>query len=215
MAAFDTLQDGFDDGALDTATRWKGSYGALREQGGRAGIQSGEGYPALRTPAAYTLTGSEVFARVHPAPAGTATSATSEMLVDNGAGTRLIIITNTATGTIEFRSDSGYGDANKTSIPYDPVGHAWWRFRETAGTVYMETSPDCVTWATRRQVPTPGWITDGTGDPLFFSTHRNTPDAGLWFEVDNVNVAPAPTGPTTSMLLPDGTWQNIRWERIT
>jgi hypothetical protein len=40
-------------------------------------------------------------------------------------------------------------------IPYDPVQHAWWRFREAAGIVYWETSPDGKNWTIQGQQSDP------------------------------------------------------------
>jgi hypothetical protein len=42
-----------------------------------------------------------------------------------------------------------------TVMPYDNVTHRWWQLRESAGTVYFETSVDGVNWTTRGSVATP------------------------------------------------------------
>lgn len=39
-------------------------------------------------------------------------------------------------------------------IPYDPVAHRFWQLRETAGTVYFETSADGQNWTLQDQKPT-------------------------------------------------------------
>jgi hypothetical protein len=42
------------------------------------------------------------------------------------------------------------------TLRYDPAVHVWWRFRETAGTVYWETSQDGTTWTAQGSTPTSG-----------------------------------------------------------
>jgi hypothetical protein len=39
------------------------------------------------------------------------------------------------------------------TLTYSPVTHAYWRVRDTAGTVFWETSPDGVTWTIQGSVP--------------------------------------------------------------
>lgn len=218
MPTFATLKDDFEDGVR--GPQWAPSYGTIRETGGRAGILSENGYPALRTESTYTLIGSQVFVRAYPAPAGNATGAVgSEALIDSPTGgTRLLIYVDAYAGQIQFRSDTGYGDGAGVSLPYDPVAHAWWRFREAAGIVYMETSPDAVTWTVRRQVPTPAWVTAGNY-PLHFSTHRETGDlTSYYFEIDNVNTTPAaptpPATPTGITITPSADSAVVSWTAV-
>lgn len=215
MPAFSTLTDDFTDGVID-AVKWEGSYGTFDETGGRARVLSDTGYPALRSAAIYSLVGSHIMAQVFPAPVGSSTgSVTSEMLINLGAGTRLIIIADTQAGTIQFRSDVQYGDATGVTTAYNPTAHAWWRIREAAGTVHLETSPDALTWTTHRQIPTPSWITTGN-NPVFFSTHRDVASTtAQYFQIDNVNLAPTGTttpGPPSGLLVtPADTSAVLSW----
>lgn len=196
MALFSTLTDNFDDGVVGPL--WEGSSAEVIEVGGRARIPSADGYPSLRTPAIHSLVGSSVYAKIFPAPKGTSTGGvTSEMLVDSPTGgTRLIIQVNTENNEIVFRSDVGYGDAGSKTLAYNPISHRWWRMREAAGQVYMETSPDANTWTVQRQVATPAWITTGN-NPLIFSTHRGNGDFIYYMEVDNLNT------PQETPVIPD------------
>jgi hypothetical protein len=41
---------------------------------------------------------------------------------------------------------------------YDGSAQLWWRFRESSGTLYVETSPDDATWTTQTSGPTPSWV---------------------------------------------------------
>ena len=44
--------------------------------------------------------------------------------------------------------------------PYDPVAERWWAFREDAGTLLFETSPDGVTYTTFYSMPAPAFVAD-------------------------------------------------------
>lgn len=205
MPAFSTLQDNFDDGVI--GIQWQGSYGGVSESGGKGRILSDTGYPGFKTPAVYSLIGSAVFAEIFPAAAGTSTgSATSEMLIDSPTGgTRILIVVNTVSNQIQFRNDAGYGDAANVTVAYSATVMRWWRIREAAGQVHMETSPDCVTWAIRRRFTTPAWVTTGN-NPLVFSTHRDNGALTNYFEFDNVNLAPVVEEPAQASATDSMAW---------
>jgi glucose/arabinose dehydrogenase len=42
------------------------------------------------------------------------------------------------------------GTNSNTNVTYSATSMKWWRIREAAGTIYLETSPDSITWTTRR-----------------------------------------------------------------
>lgn len=75
-------------------------------------------------------------------------------------------------------------------ITYDATEHRWWRFRESQGTSYMETSPDGKTWTTQVNFKTPMFASNvrikfgmsATGDVKTGSTSI----------FDNLNVPPPP-----------------------
>jgi hypothetical protein len=52
-------------------------------------------------------------------------------------------------GTLTFRRRVA-GTNNDTSTTYNATTHRWLRLRESAGTVYWDTSTDGVTWTNRR-----------------------------------------------------------------
>jgi hypothetical protein len=90
------------------------------------------------------------------------------------------------TGNLEFRDNVGGTDASPTTITYSSSSHQWWRFRESGGSIYMETSPDSVTWTTRRTISTMRqWMRRGN-HILFFEAVRasGTDD---FAQIDNVN----------------------------
>jgi hypothetical protein len=43
---------------------------------------------------------------------------------------------------------------DETSTTYDAVAHRWWRIRESAGSIFWDTSPDGLTWTNQRSKPT-------------------------------------------------------------
>lgn len=54
--------------------------------------------------------------------------------------------------TCEYRVAGG-ATVPILSTPYDPVAHAWMRYRHTGTNLVMETSPDATTWTTQVSVP--------------------------------------------------------------
>src|SRR5262249_3442192 len=42
------------------------------------------------------------------------------------------------------------------TVTYSSTAHLWWRFRESAGTLFWETSPDRSSWTTMSTTPTSG-----------------------------------------------------------
>jgi hypothetical protein len=52
-------------------------------------------------------------------------------------------------GVLYFEYVRGGVSFTAASIPYDPVAHRWWAFREQGGMFYWETSPDGNAWTVR------------------------------------------------------------------
>lgn len=217
MASLSTISDDFSEALLDTVV-WAGTSGEVSVVNGRARIMSTTGYPALATAKAHTLIDSAIFAQAFPAPLGGATSTSSSyMSIDHPTteGTRLNINYEAFSGTIRFHHQEGYWDNAGVQISYDPVAHRWWRFREDAGTTYLETSPDAATWTAHRTLATPAWITDG-GYNLVFGCNRNDGETGHYFEIDNVNTVPSavepPVAPTGVIVTPAGASASLTWD---
>jgi hypothetical protein len=92
-----------------------------------------------------------------------------------------------ANGTLRFAIR--VGGANDTqSSSFDATDHRFWRIRESAGSVFWETSPDALAWTLQREAATPAV---GLDDGLFnigAGTLSDTTAGGAAF--DNFNVVP-------------------------
>lgn len=191
MALLDTLQDNFDDNIVDAA-KWPNSYdpGGYTETGGRARVTCATNYNGYSSASAYTLDESQARCRLYPPADGGATNeAWAQLLITSStAGTDVVIEVNAATGVLGMQVRVGYFDAGATTLPYDPVAHAWVRIRETGGNLFWQTSPDGLTWTTRRTAASPAWVED-TNLQVQMLSHR---DGGTvdYAEFDNFNVNP-------------------------
>lgn len=94
----------------------------------------------------------------------------------------------------ELRMKSWVNDALDTevAIPYDPVDHRWWRYREEGGRLYWDTSHDGGVWTERHSIVTPDYVRRSA---LWFSayTFPGELDSGE-ARVDNLNGGGQPLG---------------------
>jgi len=193
VALLGSLQDNFDDNTVNTAI-WAGNFGTVSETGGRARVQVSTGTSGFNTAALHTLANTHARVQVFPpAPGGGAVEAYGRLLITTTTmGTDALIQVNAVANTVRMMSRVGFADAGDLSIPYDPFHHAWLGIRETAGTLYWETSSDGVTWTVRRSVVSPTWVNDLTLRAQLVG-HR---DSGVtdFVEYDNFNVLGCPGG---------------------
>lgn len=187
-----TLRDTFTDGTVDPV-KWLNNYnsglgGPPVETGGRARVWCTTGYAAFASAAAWTLDESSTWVRIFPpADGGAATEAFAQLLVTSvTAGTDAMIEVNAATGLLGMAVRVGYFDPNLVTITYDPDAHAWVRIRETAGTLYWETSYEGRIWTIRRTATSPSWVGDATLQVQLLS-HRDSGTSDF-AEFDNFNV---------------------------
>lgn len=158
------LGDDFDDNRISSSL-WPNSYGGATEVGGRARVPLtpgvGAGYLSARE---WTLPGSQVTARLVTIPAanGSSFAAASIYLNSTTSGTRLGWRYNAITGNLSAENQVGFSDGSAVSLAYSGFSHAWLRIRETAGTVFWETSADGATWTVRRSLATPAWASSQT-----------------------------------------------------
>jgi hypothetical protein len=191
MTGISALVDNFNDNSVN-ATLWPGSYGTYQEAGGRARVACDTAFNAYKSGTIYTLTGSSVFLQVFPpAAAGAATSTCTMFLTTTTAGTDAGFLVDTAGNAMGIYLRSGFADAGAVFLTYSANDHAWLRLRETAGSLYWETSPNGSTWTIQRTAATPAWASN-TDLSLFMDSHR---DAGTnnWAEYDNLNALPVTT----------------------
>jgi hypothetical protein len=203
MPTFAELADDFEDGTLDTGL-WSGSYGDPDEPGGRARIPCTTGYAGLKSGSVYTLTGSGITIRLHPpAPNGAVSAVASCLVLTSTGGTDAGFIVDSAQTAVGLYLREGYADGAAVFLTYNATDHAWLRFRENAGTLYWDTSPDGVDWTNRRTATTPTWAAD-TDLAFLIEGHR---DAGTndFIEVDSVNVPPFRTVSAAASLTADST----------
>ncbi len=186
--------------------------------GGRLRLPMTEFFPAARSNASWTLTGSAVTAQFVSAPqygSNMATDAVSNTMSVYGnalgTGTNLMIryrkVGPTSVNKLEFCNNSGGTDATPVIIDYVPNEHKWFRIRESSGTVYWETSRTGLpgTWQTQRSIATPSWVISGTGAlRLLFQAVGNVlyTDFCEW---DNVGLPPQ--GVETAFM-PQTVWTN-------
>ncbi|MEV5264824.1 hypothetical protein [Streptomyces werraensis] len=169
---------------------WGGTF--WNEPWKRAGIPPNSAYPGLMaSDVPYEITGSSHYFEVTTLPTGGAGTYFAAIVlgpVDNGTFVRFRYLP--ATNTLTCDNCVNYYDPTPTTLTFDPVAHRWWRFREAAGTLYWETSPDAMTWTVRRTMATTQWLKFGTLRVNFegYADEGSTPTPA---EVDNINTVPA------------------------
>lgn len=201
-----TLQDNFTAGlsaAWSTVNNASAVGGAARiTTAATAGSRINTGF-------SYALKGSQCAFKMGPVvntTGGTASNTYTRARIYGAADTTsmLDIIIRPVAGTIGFRALAAGVDgtpaAGSSSLTYDPVAHAYVRFRESGGTTYFETSPDSLTWTIRRADLTPAWVTTAADLRLYIETLKDT-GAASYADVDDVNtifpsVPVVPTYPT-------------------
>ncbi len=154
------LEDGFDGNAVNTSL-WnlQGKQSIMRVTGGQLQVTPDEGiddgqWVGLVTKTAYNLTDCAVWIE---APS----------IVKNGAAGNTYWQIYSPDGSSSFKVSNGKLEASigdmsanlgQASIPYVALEHRWWRIREAAGKLIMETSPDFITWKTVLSTETPSYI---------------------------------------------------------
>lgn len=180
------LIDDFGDGVPDPA-RWSQSYGDPVEQGGRLRVPCTTGYAGARTASMYTLSWSQVSARVYPPmPGGASTAALSFLVLSDTGGTDAGFLIDPAQSAIGLYSRVGYADGGAQFPVYDPEAHAWLRLREDAGSLHWEAAPDGRTWAVLRTAASPAW-TGQANLSLLFEAHRDG-GANDFAEIASLNI---------------------------
>ncbi|MEU3293025.1 LamG-like jellyroll fold domain-containing protein [Streptomyces longwoodensis] len=153
--------DDFDDDRVDPDL-WPASSGGVTEVGGRARVPLVPGGSAtFQSARVWTLTGSQIAVKVAKLPTANGSSAAAARFMVNSttSGTRVGFTYNAVTGSLRCVSEVGFSDGAGVTLTYSGIDHLWLRLRESAGTLYWETSPDGFTWTVQRSLATPAWVT--------------------------------------------------------
>lgn len=184
-----TLVDSFDT-SLDKTTKWSGSSApVVWDTSARVKIPCTTAYSALATPGAgsYDLTGSFVFGQFALPALGTGTRETFFEVIRGGVSNDKLSLYVSGANIAARRTNVGT-NTNGSSQTYSPTTHAWWRIRESAGTVFFDYSADGLTWNNLWSTA-PGfaiinvWLSINSG---YFGTET----AADTF-IDNINVVPS------------------------
>ncbi len=93
-----------------------------------------------------------------------------------------------ANGKLEASVDDMGANLDQASIPYVALEHRWWRIREAAGKLIMETSPNFITWTTVLSTLTPSYISQVSIGIGVISPNNQTSLGKTTF--DNFNIVP-------------------------
>jgi hypothetical protein len=182
------LRDDFDDGVRDSQWIPRADTGAtVAESGGRlviglaAGSAPAEG--SYRSKASYDLRSSSVAVTVSKV-AGEITALEVRDFADRGAA---IGVEGSALLAMTLDADA---ETTRVAVVYDPVAHRHWRLRESAGTLFWETSPDRDTWTAIHSEALP---MTGTYGFAYLLAWGQRPIAGeAWFDDFNLPVTASP-----------------------
>lgn len=211
---FGGLTDNFDSDSMSAV--WLSYEDGAVNTGGRLHMPVNANFPAARSNATWSLTGSHVTAELTRIPefggtVGVNSVSLTMVILSNTSGTNLMIryrkTGSSTSNKLEFCNNVGGTDGSAVTIDYDPLEHRWLQIREASGTVYWETSRTGFpgTWQIQRTLATPAWVTsqDGTLQLLFQSFGDVDPnDYGEW---DNLNLTPE--GVDTPFM-PQTVWTN-------
>jgi hypothetical protein len=198
-----TLNDNFNDNSI-SAAKWPFTGGTVAETGGVASLSAvATVLSYFETYAAFTIADSYFLAKVTPPSAGTATYAYPALTlydVQTGYSTWVQFYVSVVGNKLGWRGaiDGAYQFNWVSGIDYDATDHAWLRIRESAGTLYFEASPDCITWALIGTEATPAPIRASNQLSLNLEAYRDAGATGTAATFDNVNLPAAQTiSPTT------------------
>lgn len=134
----------------------------------------------------YALASCQASIEVKTAPAG-ADASTHFSFSPDPSTQKDVLEINVRNGQLFLRKVVS-GVETSHGIPYDPVCHRFWRFREASGIIYSEASPDGHTWVELGHDASPTTVSGGKIDfGVYVFTDTAQPLTALF---DNFNVAP-------------------------
>lgn len=198
-----SLTDNFNDGSI-SAAKWPFTGGTVTETGGVASLSAvADVLSYLESYAAFSIVGSSFTAKVTAPSAGTATYNYAGITlydVQTGYDTWFQLYVDSVAGQIGWRGavDGAYQFNWVSSLPYDPVDHAWLRVRESGGNLFFEVGPDSITWTLIGLETCPPDIAASNQLSLNLEVYRDAGTTGTAATFDNVNLPVAQTiSPTT------------------
>ncbi len=188
----DVLSDDFEAASFDW--RWRNYGTAFTLEGGDlvltlpAGV---EDYFQLESTAAFDMRGrSVVFELIEPPTLGQ-----GYWLNVAGDPSNYVEFYVNFGGTLEYSVEVDDVYSSFASEPFDPVDHRFFRFRESEGTIFYETSPDGTAWTERTDYDLTG-VFDPEFTRIYFGGNTGVDSPGCSVRVARVFVEPASTGDT-------------------
>lgn len=203
MALTQTLTDTFPGSSLSAL--WTAT-GTVSVSGGKANVQNDTGFTSgFQSATTYSLIGSFLLSK-----AGTV-QAQCWMQVSPNTGPQTTLSTAgmeiNGTGQLEaFWSTSGGVYTSLATATYNPVTHAWWRIRESGGTLFYEFSADGLAWSSFASVANPITLTTVF---VQFGAGGASPTVSAQFT--DVNTVPGGQGYTPVVLTPPGLQSPAAW----
>ena len=148
VAKIATLIDNFS--TNDLATLWGASVGTVTWSSGQVTIKSDTSYDSgLQSTLQYDLTSSSIYINITPY---IATSADIQFNLFASSGNGMFIGFGGPNNWHVFQVLGGV-QTNIFNTTYNATSMAWWRIRESGGTVFFDTAPDGVTWTNQFSTP--------------------------------------------------------------
>jgi hypothetical protein len=122
-----------------------------------------------------------------PQVANVATSAQTFLSL-HGPGNNAIVMLEEK-GQLYSRVTLGGTYQNLGSVLYSAQLHAWWRIRESGGTLLWETAPDGKTWTIQQQLSTLPFAIDVLDVEIGSETYKPEANPGA-AHFDNCNLPP-------------------------
>jgi hypothetical protein len=144
MPKMATLIDSF--ATNDLATMWAPSTGTIAWSVGQAALQCDTSYSTtLTATGTYDLTGSALYVKMAPYLAASAEAYVLIYKVGANPNTDRFAFGYSTNGSF-LNYTIGSSSTFPFSVTYDPVNHAWYRIRESGGTIFLDAAPDGLTW---------------------------------------------------------------------
>jgi hypothetical protein len=141
------LIDNFSTDSL--STKWQGSYGDTAITGGQAVIPINSDYgDALIATGSYDFEESSIYLELASIPS---TSGTKEVFIEASINSNNKFGFKISGGNLNFVLVQSATE-NTTNITFSDSTHRWLRLRESAGTLYWDTSTNGTSWTNRRSI---------------------------------------------------------------